>query len=230
MRTLDILFDPADLFKRLNDRPNWLSPFVIVTLLAILSTALLAPVMEQLAIKQMPEGVSAEFQERMLSSILLSKYYSIAIVPVIVLLKWSVSTFLLFGIAILVGADTSYRKALSVLGHASIVTALDALANVAVIYLRGLETIHSPNDIQATMLSPAYLLSASAHPAFRVALENLNLFSLWYFALLGIGLYLTARLSKLQSAFVVGVLWTLQTGFLVILTLVFSRINASWST
>ncbi|MGE0131586.1 MAG: YIP1 family protein [Blastocatellales bacterium] len=227
MRTLDILFDPADLFKRLNDRPNWLTPFVIVTLLAALSTALLAPVIEQLAIKQMPEGVSADLQERMLSSILLSKYYGIAIVPVVVLLKWSILAFLLFGVAILVGADTSYRKALSVLGHASIITSLDTLANVVVIYLRGVETIQSPSDIQATVVSPAYLLSASAHPAFRVALENLNLFSLWYFALLWMGLYQTARLSKLQSAFVVGVLWILQTSFLVILTLIFSRISAA---
>lgn len=227
MRTLDILFDPVDLFKRLNERPNWLTPFVIVTLLAVLSTALLAPVMEQLAIKQMPEDVSVELQEQMLSSIMLSKYYGIAIVPIVVLLKWSVSAFLLFGAAILVGADTSYRKALSVLGHASIITALDALANVAVIYLRGVETIQSPSDIRATVVSPAYLLSASAHPAFRVALENLNLFSLWYFALLGIGLYMTARLSKLQSLFVVGILWILQTGFLVGLALILSRFSAT---
>jgi hypothetical protein len=227
MRTLDILFDPADLFKRLNERPNWLAPFVVVTLMAILSTMLLSPVLEHLALKQMPEGLSEELQEQMLSSIKLSKYYSVAVVPIVVLLKWSVSAFFLFGMVTLAGADTSYRKALSVLGHASVITALDALVTIAIIYLQGLETIQSPDDVRSMMVSPARMLSASAHPALRVVLENLNLFTIWFFILLGMGLYRTARLSKLQSALVAGVFWLLQTGFLIGSTLIFARMSAA---
>jgi hypothetical protein len=75
VHTLDIFFAPTTLFKRLDERPSWLSPFVIVTLLVILSAMLLAPVMESLAIRQMPEDLSAEMQDRIISSIKFSKYY-----------------------------------------------------------------------------------------------------------------------------------------------------------
>jgi len=225
--TLDIFLDPVDLFKRLDLRPTWLGPFIIVASLGILGAFWMSPVMERLMIAQAPEGLSAEMHEQMMSSIKLSKYYGVVTTPIVVLLQWSVSAFLLFGVAILFGADTSYRKTLSVLGHASIITASYGAVNVAVIYLRGVETVQSPGAIRATVISPAYLLSASAHPALHVLLENLNPFSLWYFALLGIGLYLTARLSKRQSAFVVGILWILQTGFLAGLALIVSRFSVA---
>ena len=60
--------------------------------------------------------------------------------------------------------------------------------------------------------------------AFRAALacvllESLNVFSLWYFALLALGLYLTARLSTLQATLVIRLVWALQTGFIIGLAL-----------
>ena len=73
MNTLDIFFEPASLFKNLNSRPTWLGPFLVVSLLVIVCTLLMFPVMEHLMLKQLPVGISAEQQAQMLSSLKMSR-------------------------------------------------------------------------------------------------------------------------------------------------------------
>jgi Yip1 domain len=221
MQMFDVFLDPVALFKRVDERPHWFTPFIAVSLLTIFCTILLAPAIEQLTVAQLPEDVSAEMREQVLSSIKMSKYYGVFTIPLLILLKWSISAFILFGLAVVVGADLSYRKTLSVLAYSSVVAALEILLNTVVIYLRGLKNVQSPSDLQAIIASPAYFLSTNAPPALRVVLEGMSVFSLWYFFLLAVGLGMTSRLNKQEVALVTILLWVLQTGLLAGFALLF---------
>ena len=226
MNSLKIFVDPFDLFNEVNTRPDWLRPFIIVSLLGMLSVLLTSPVLEHLVSLEMPEGAGADFQEQLLSMSKFSTYYGIAATPVFVLLKWSILSFLLFSISILSGADTSYRKMLSVIGHASIITALDGLLNLVAIYARGINTLRSANEIHPTLLSINNFVSTGGHPILRTLFDNLGILSIWYLAVLAIGVAATARLSKTRSALIVGALWALQTGFWIGVSMIFSRYEA----
>jgi hypothetical protein len=112
----------------------------------------------------------------------------------------------------------------------SIVSALDSLAGVAVIYLLGTDGSGPPGGAGPGTLSPAYFLGGDAHPALRAALENVTVFSVWGYALLALGIALTTRLTRGQSILVAGVVWGMQTAFLVGLALIFSRFGIRCST
>lgn len=227
MQTLEIFVDPLSLFSRVNKRPNWLVPFFIVALIAILCVPLSLPIIRHLVLLQMPEGAGPELQEQLLSSMKFSMYYGLIGTPVVILLKWSILAFSLFTILILSGADTSFRKTLSVLAHASIITTLDGLLNLCVTYARGISSIQSPDDMQTTVLSLNTFLNTRGSPVLHVVLDSLSVFSIWYFALLVLGVMATTRFNKTRSAFAVFMIWILQTGFLVGTTLLFSRYGAS---
>jgi hypothetical protein len=110
----------------------------------------------------------------------------------------------------------------------SIVSALDSLAGVAVIYLLGTDASGPPGGAGPGTLSPAYFLCGDAHPALRAALENLTVFSVWGYALLALGIALTTRLTRGQSILVAGVVWGMQTAFLAGLALIFPRFGQAF--
>ena len=227
MNTLDIFFEPASLFKNLNSRPTWLGPFLVVSLLVIVCTLLMFPVMEHLMLKQLPVGISAEQQAQMLSSLKMSRYIGLLSAPVTLLIKWSIFAFLLYAVTILFSSDFTYRKALAIMAHASIITALDSLIGIAILYLRGLDNIQSPKDLESLVWSLSWLFSAALHPAFRAILDSLTIFSLWYWIVLFLGVRLTTKLSKLEATAIITILWIIQTGFSVLVALITARYSAA---
>jgi hypothetical protein len=219
----EIFIDPAEVFSRIDERPTWLGPFLAVSLVAMLTLLLSAPIGQQLALRHLPNGAGEEVRAELFRILRVSTYYSVAVTPILILLKWSVLAALLFLILILSGADISYRKTLALLGHASLVVSLDSLLSVLIMYVRGLDNILSPADVQSTVLSLSSFLSVALHPALRVALDNLSVFTLWYLVLLIFGVASVARLDRWRAAFIVTLLWGLQTLFLAGIAMIFSR-------
>ncbi|PYT07941.1 MAG: hypothetical protein DMF60_06035, partial [Acidobacteria bacterium] len=105
MKALEVFFDPFNLFGRLNARPNWLIPFLIVAVTGVVSIFLMSPVLMHIVVRQIPEELSAEAQAQMISMIKVSRYYGILVSPLLLIVKWSISAFLLFSISVLFGAD-----------------------------------------------------------------------------------------------------------------------------
>lgn len=226
MKTLELFYDPFELFSRVNARPNWLRPFVIVTLLGILAVILMSPVIQHVVLNNMPQGLDEEVRADLLASLKFSKYYGIILAPIYTLLKWSILAFFLFSLSLISGAEPTFRKTLSVLGHASIIMALDAVLSVVVVYARGLSTLQSPEEIPTTVLSLSNFISTSGHPVLRLIMDNIGILSIWYLALLVIGVSTTMKLSKIKSTVIVATLWVIQTGFLVGLALLTSRYSS----
>ena len=227
MNTLDVFFDPRSLFKELEARPQWLLPFMIVSVIAIICTLLMFPVMEHLMLRQMPDGLSVEQQTQMLSSLKMSRYIGLLSAPVVLLMKMSLMAFLLYGVTVLFSFDFTYRKALSILSHASIIAALDGLIMVGTIYFRGMSDIQTPKDLESVVLSLSWLFDATLHPAMRTVLDSLTFFSVWYWILLLAGIKLTTKLSKVEAFLIVAILWGIQTGFMVGFAMIFSRYSAA---
>lgn len=223
MKLHEIFIDPAEAFSRIDEHPSWLGPFLVGSLVAIVTILLLAPIGQQLALRHLPNSAGEEVKAEMFKILRLSTYYGVAAAPILTLLKWSVLATLLFLFLILSGADISYRKTLALLGHASLVVSLDSLLSVLVMYLRGLDNILSPADVQSTVLSLSSFWGVALHPALRVVLDNLSVFMLWYLALLIFGVASVARLDRWRAALIVTLLWGLQTLFMAGIAMIFSR-------
>ncbi|HKS27699.1 MAG TPA: YIP1 family protein [Pyrinomonadaceae bacterium] len=214
---IDLLTDPFEFFNGLDRRPRWLGAFCVVVVLGMINVLLFAPLSERILLNQLAEGVISGTPDDVATWLKVSKYYGIAITPVFVLLKWSILAFVIFVASVLFGGETSFRKTLSVLANASIIMALDSLLSVSLIYLSGTENLRAPTDIRSTVLSLNNFLGNPYSPTLNVVFDNLSIFSIWFWCLLGVGVAATARLSKSSSALVVGLVWLVHTGFLVLM-------------
>lgn len=226
MKALEVFFDPFNLFGRLNARPNWLIPFIIVALAGVVSIFLMSPVVTHVMVRQIPEGVSAETQEQLVSMFKVSRYYGILVSPLLLIIKWSISAFLLFSVSVLFGADITYRKVLALLGHASIITALDNLLSIGIVYMRGIDTIKSMDDVQSTVLSLNHILGPTGQPVMRVVLESINVLTVWYMIVLVLGMASLTQVSRKQSAVIVGLVWAMQTMFVIGMAMIFSHVGS----
>ena len=107
--------------------------------------------------------------------------------------------FHIIGVTVLFSFDFTYRKALSIMSHASIIAALDGLIMVATIYFRGMNEVQSPKDLESAVLSLSWFFGATLDPAIRAVLDSLTFFSVWYWVLLFVGITLTTKLSKVKA-------------------------------
>ena len=223
MKVLEIFFDPSAVFNRIQIRPNWLVPFVVAVLLGIASVFLISPTMELLFLRTAPPELTEEMKQRALEMIRYSRYFGVATTPLIILIKWTLTSFLLYAFAVLFGAETSFRKTLSVLAHASIISALESALSTLVLFINGAESIRSAQDIQPSLLSLGSMFSGDLNPAVQVLLQNLSILTFWYLGLLVVGMAITARMSRFRSAMVVASVWILQLGFVIGANLLFSK-------
>lgn len=226
MKILEVVYDPSSLFTRIDLRPNWLVPYLLVVGLGIGGILVMSPVFTHIMLNQIPGAGSAEVQDGILRMVRFSKYYGMALTPVLVMLRWSILASLLYTFAVLFGADITYRKMLSVLGHASIITGIDGFLAAVVIRLRGIDTIRSVTDIHTTLLNFNYFIDSRDCPALWIPLENLSLLSIWYLSLLVWGVASVTHLSKAKSAIVVGMMWIVHTAFMIGAALMFSRLGS----
>jgi hypothetical protein len=113
-----------------------------------------------------------------------------------------------------VSAKQSYQTTLMVVTYASVIDVVKALLTGAQALVMDTEKMTSINQL---VFSPARFMDATTASPVMIALMNrLDVFTLWYTVLLGVGVYATGKVTK-QRAMIFAVLyWALITAFALI--------------
>ena|SRR5581483_728197 len=222
----DLFLNPSRLFQRIANRPGWMLPFVAVVLLTVASLCLLTPISRQVFMHTIPPGMDAAKIEQLQSSFKLSSYLSLIFTPIIVFVRIGILTVLFYAVMVLAGIDVSYRRMLSLLTYASVFTALDRLGGAVMNYVLGGDSIQRAADVQSTFLSANAFFDASS-PFVRSLFDSVSPLTLWYLALIALGISTIARVPRSRAAIITVVVWGVQTGFISAASLLLSRANAS---
>jgi hypothetical protein len=213
----DFFFEPFRFFRRLGVDPGWVIPFLVSSLLAIATIAVATPLITHISIQQLPNPISSERQAELLSTISMSQYIGAVAAPIAQLLKLSLSAFVVWSLLILIEAEVSFRKVLSVLAYACLVPSFDRLAGILLNYAVPVESLDSAHKMRSTLLSLSSFLNTTGHPLFRTLCDSLSLLSIWYYFLLIVGLSAACSTRRMRSFIVVFILWLLQLGLNIIL-------------
>ncbi len=211
-RIFGVFVAPSRTFAAIAQRPTWVAPLLIATVLSLLATAVLLPRMdfeaslrEQLAARD--EAVSEERVEKILDA---QKRFS-GLVYVWGALAPTVITLLFAGIFWLsfkaFGWDHTYRQSLGVTSHAYLPNCLSAIL-LAVIAMR-LERFNPADLGDLVRSNPAFLVDRHASPVLHSLLQSFDVFSIWVLVLLVIGYSIAAKVSRGKAASIIVSLWAL---------------------
>lgn len=217
-RVVSVLFNPAQTFAAIRERPTWLVPFVLLIAVSLTGAFLVSQKVdwvevaeETLAAQNRP--MSESEREQAIDAMEKFMPVSTLIGP---LMAWPVFTLLtalvcLVGINAL-GGQLSYKQSFSTVVHSTMPQLLAGLLTIPVVLGRPSFTFFELQGGSFLKSNLGAFATEETPGALRALMGSIDLFTLWGVVLLSLGLAIVGRLSKGASAAVaigVWVLWTL---------------------
>ncbi|MEA3431729.1 MAG: YIP1 family protein [candidate division WOR-3 bacterium] len=203
-KIIGIFSRPTETFGSIDEKPDWLFPFLILIVVSILSLVItyhkvLLP--EQIAkvteMGNLTEEQLAKAREMMggMRGILLSLVGIIITVPLFLFLKSGI--FLVF--SNILGGESTFRKVLSVSSWALLIEVTEIIVKTPIMFLK-----LSSQVITSLALFFPFLSYKSL--TFKI-LNKFDFFTIWELALIGIGLSIVSKFSIKKGECIVFSLW-----------------------
>ena len=205
----DILAEPSAAFTRLKSEPKWVLAMVIFCLFAVGIAWAMLPFTEQIMHQQMTEvGVPSEQIEISIKIARIFATIGALVAPIIWLLAISAILTLAARLFRINGA-IKFKHIFAAVVHTWLISFLIALVNTALLVVfRDVEDIKSVADMK--MIPGLHLLlGSSENVKLLTFLSYFNPLSLWYLAVLAIGIRVFAETDKTKACFGAIVIWLL---------------------
>ena len=206
---VDILAEPSAAFARLKSEPKWLLAMVIFCLFSVGIAWVTLPFIEQIMDQQLiEEGAPSEAIE--IAKIFAKVFVFIGALAAPIIWFFVISAILtlaarLFGI----GDAIKFKHIYAAVVHSSLISILIVLVNTALLVVfRDVEDIKSAADMK---IIPGLhlLLGPSGNTKLLMFLSYFNPLSLWYLAVLAIGIRVFADTDKTKACIGAIVIWLL---------------------
>lgn len=209
-RLVGVFFAPAATFADIVRHPNFVAPFIILTLSSIAVTeTMLAKIGIERIVRQgiehssrassmSPEQMQQAVEQGARIAGIITHLIGVIALPIFLLVVAGVGMLIASAIF---GSPVNFKTAFSVACYASLVTLLSSLMAIALILLGDPEHF---NPQSPTPTNPGFFLAADTSKPLLALLGSLDIFSFWLMALLGIGFSeATKRKAKAMSVFLV---------------------------
>lgn len=205
----DILAEPSAAFTRLKSEPKWGLAIVIFCLFSVgIAWAMFPFTAQMMDQKLMEEGVPAEQIE-------IAKKFAQIFTPIASLIAPIIWFFVISAILTLVTRLLAINDAIkfkhiyAAIVHASLISILIVLVNTALLVVfRDVETIKNITDMKI-IPGVHLLLGASENVKLLTFLSYFNPLSLWYLAVLAIGIRVFADTDKTKAWIGAIIIWLL---------------------
>lgn len=213
-RIAGVLFAPAETFRDIARRPDFLVPLLVILAVMYLSVVLTgnridwdAAIDQQVETikKQRPEMAEADIRRQAEMGRAIGKV-SIWFAPLLFVAGYAIVAGVLLLAVRLFGGEGTYKQAFSATLYAWMPVVLAAIIGTIVILARG--GLIDPTTMQTLVKSnPGFLVDMKEQPILFAALSSLDLFGLWRLALLVFGFAALSKISRMKTAVIVISLW-----------------------
>ena len=205
----NILAEPSAAFTRLKSEPTWLLAMVIFCLFSAGIGWVMFPFTEQIMHQQMvEEGVPSEQMEIAITVARIATPIGALVAPIIWLLAIS-AILTLVARVLSINDAIKFKHLFAAVVHTSLISILIALVNTALLVVfRDVEAINSAADMK--MIPGLHLLlGATENVKLLTFLSYFNPLSLWYLAVLAIGIRVFADTDKTKAYVGAVIIWLL---------------------
>jgi hypothetical protein len=215
---IDVFFEPAAVFRRRENESFWPALMVVAVLLAVFTVAnanVLQPLIEAETTRQMQQMMKTNpqftpamaergraFAEKIQQVV---RYGMVIGVPIFALLYglWAWLVGKVFA------SKQTFNAAMVVVSYAFVPRVVESMINAIQGLLMDPASLTALTKIQ---IGPARFLDPdSANPLLLVLLSRLDLFVIWFWVLVSVGLYVTGRVSRGRAAAFGLLMWILGT-------------------
>lgn len=199
---VDIFASPAKVFRR-REGGSWFWPLLIasltITAISVASRGVLQPVLDaefarQADVLRRNPQMTEEMIEKARG---IGEMFQLFGLPIILFVTGLATGFVLWLVGKLFDSSQELSSGLMVAGYALVPRIVQTLLNL----IQGLLLPSSAlaGGLAAISFSPARFLGPSSSYVLQMALMRLDVFVIWQTVLLGIGLYVTGRVSKMGA-------------------------------
>jgi Yip1 domain len=209
---IDIFYAPSSVFKRRENQSPWPAILIISALILIVTFATynaMSGVFETEVRRQLAKNPQMT-QDLIDKAVKVGSWFTRLgglFYPIII----AIAAFFAWLVGKIVGSKQTYQVALVMVGYASIIDVVKAIVAGAQALLMDSTNLTSLNMLAT---GPArFVDSATVSPYMLAILNRLDLFTIWYTVLLGIGMYVMGKVSKTSAAIFAVIYWLLPTAF-----------------
>ncbi len=205
-KILDLYFSPKEVFKQLDEKPNWVIPVVLTLVVSLIFTMILLPKVI------LPEGskkilamerLTEEQKEAAVAGLEGLRPYITTPIAVIV------STFFLIFIKAgifflffsLLGSRTVFKKILAVVSYSFLIGIPESIVKSILMLMKGSTKVFT----SLALLTPNLDFKS---PVFRV-LSRIDIFTIWNLFLISLGCAIIYKMNEKKTFMIVFGLWLL---------------------
>ena len=205
-KILDLYFSPTDLFKQLDEKPDWLLPVVITLIIILIFSMLTLPKVllpERSKRIMSMQNLTPEQKDKILSSLtgirpFITTPLSIIIFTFIIILLKAGLFFLIF---LIFGAKTLFKKTLAVVSYSFLVGIPETIIKSSLMLVKKTTRVF-------TSLALFFPNLGFKSPAFTF-LSRIDIFTIWNLILISLGFAVIYRIKKGKSFSIVFGFWVL---------------------
>lgn len=217
-RIVAVLVAPTKTFRAITERPTWLVPILVLTVLGAASVYVAVPKIDwQGTISTKLARADREVEPERLEFVLgyLQEYGTGLALGAAVVLPWIIYplvALIFLGLLKTIGGELSFRSSLGVLVHGFMPGAAARLLSLPVFLTSKSVNLYDPGFVTPNL---TVFANADTNLELWILLGSVDLFSLWTIVLLVIGYSIAAKITKLRAATCVVGLWVVWIAFVV---------------
>ena len=224
---LQILFSPQRAFGGLKEENKFPTLALIVVLLLVAANLILMiPValkVSALMLTKTAVQMSEQQLERSLDIIYKMRYLTAIGGVFTSVFVFFIYALIMYILTLVAKPALGYMKAFTMIVYSNLALVLGGLVNTGLLYLRGIDAITSPYEVELTGLNVLTTME-QAGGALYVFLSMVNPFQLWFVILLSIGLKVFTEM-KYTKALLLSILFWIITVIFPVVSMIFSEMT-----
>lgn len=199
-----IFHSPKEVFEKVDEKPNWLLPFLTVIFVSLIVTAVLLPtVLEPAAVEgvQSKYGNSEEVLERAMKWVSGPRFYAMTLAAVLIStpIQMLAQAGILSLFLLLLHGEVKFQKLLAVTSYSALISVLGAI-------VKGGISLGTKSTEVYTNLS-LFLPFVEKDTFLYRLLTRVDFFTIWSLVVFGLGLSIVGRIEKKKSYILIFSLW-----------------------
>lgn len=205
-KLLNLYFNPVDVFKQLNEKPDWVIPVIITLVIILILTMVALPkviIPEQS--KRIMEMDRLTEEQKEIAAGRLEGVQPYITTPIGVIVFSFILIFVKSGILFLIfsifGEKTIFKKVLAIVSYSFLTGVPEVILKTSLMLIKGSTRVYTGLALLSTNLGVK-------SPIFRL-LERIDIFTIWHLCLISLGLAVIYKINYKKSFTIVFGLWLL---------------------
>lgn len=194
MALIKILFEPFKAFEHIKEKDDWWIPYLLFSVILIIAQIVSFPIVMKIMSETM--GNDVQPPQGNFSLFRIVRLISIPVVTIITFLSLSVLVYLF---TFLFGKNLPFIKGLDLISYISMVNSLKTIIGTILVIIRR-NVISSFADMR--LKSGLDLFFRSDNRRLNLLISEIDIFNLWFYILLALGISYITGLDKKKSAII----------------------------